>query len=411
MKIAIAVIADDLTGANATGVLLGKQGYRPVTLIDHTALPQGYDVLLASAESRAAAPEEAARRVREGAGLLLRSGPGLLGKRIDSTLRGNLGAETDAMLQMAGEDAVALVVPAFPASGRTTIGGRQFVHGVPLEETDVRHDPTCPVNEGEVAALLQRQSRFAVAYRATGAPWPAGARIVICDATTDADLEALAREAAAAPFRPVPVDPGPFTAALATVLSGREEQVLARPSEKPLTQGRILAVAGSRSSLTAAQLAPLGLVRFDPGSTDLTGEDDAVRQACNAPGEVVGVQAGGALIAGGGPAVAAALGRIALAAIRTGEFGGLYTTGGDVTVAVCRALGATGIELNGEVLPLASYGRLVGGPFEGLAIVTKGGLVGGPDAALACVNYLKQRMKEDAASDRNHHGRPGLHRA
>lgn len=46
-----------------------------------------------------------------------------LNKRIDSTLRGNLGSETDAMLDTLGDDYTAIVVPFTPASGRVTIGG------------------------------------------------------------------------------------------------------------------------------------------------------------------------------------------------------------------------------------------------------------------------------------------------
>jgi hypothetical protein len=46
--------------------------------------------------------------------------------------------------------------------------------------------------------------------------------------------------------------------------------------------------------------------------------------------------------------------------------GGLYVTGGDVTVRVMAALGAHGIELEEEVLPLAVAGRLQGGPHSGL---------------------------------------------
>jgi D-threonate/D-erythronate kinase len=67
---------------------------------------------------------------------------------------------------------------------------------------------------------------------------------------------------------------------------------------------------------------------------------------------------------------------------------GLYTTGGDVTHAVTCALGAEGIEIIAEVLPMAVQGRLLGGPREGLPIVTKGGLVGGRDAAVVCLRSL-----------------------
>jgi len=56
-------------------------------------------------------------------------------RRIDSTLKGNLGAEIDALLQALreqGTDAMAVVAAAFPGSGRSTVGGYHiscmFVH-------------------------------------------------------------------------------------------------------------------------------------------------------------------------------------------------------------------------------------------------------------------------------------------
>jgi hypothetical protein len=41
------------------------------------------------------------------------------------------------------------------------------------------------------------------------------------------------------------------------------------------------------------------------------------------------------------------------------------------------------------VIPLAVAGTVVGGPWDGLQMVTKGGLVGGADAALLCLEHLR----------------------
>jgi uncharacterized protein YgbK (DUF1537 family) len=73
-------------------------------------------------------------------------------------------------------------------------------------------------------------------------------------------------------------------------------------------------------------------------------------------------------------------------------FRGLYASGGDVTQAVCRKFGASGLELRDEVLPLAAYGLLLGGALNGLHIVTKGGSQGGKNAINICVNYLKGKL-------------------
>ena len=57
-------------------------------------------------------------------------------------------------------------------------------------------------------------------------------------------------------------------------------------------------------------------------------------------------------------------------------FRALYTSGGDITVAVCRKLKVSGIKLVEDVAPLAAHGELMTGEFNGLKIITKGGMVG-----------------------------------
>ena len=74
------------------------------------------------------------------------------------------------------------------------------------------------------------------------------------------------------------------------------------------------------------------------------------------------------------------------------EFRGLYTSGGDITVAVCTRFGTAGLSLMDEVLPLAAYGQFLKGEFDGIHIITKGGSQGGSDAINRCVTYLKEKL-------------------
>ena len=83
-------------------------------------------------------------------------------KRIDSTLRGNLGSETDAMLDCLGDDYLAIVAPCFPSSGRIVIGGFMLVNGIPLHKTNIALDPKTPVKTSDAAALFRKQSKYRV---------------------------------------------------------------------------------------------------------------------------------------------------------------------------------------------------------------------------------------------------------
>ena len=73
-------------------------------------------------------------------------------------------------------------------------------------------------------------------------------------------------------------------------------------------------------------------------------------------------------------------------------FLGLYTSGGDITVAVCQKFQTAGLDLKDEVLPLAAYGQFMKGEFEGIHIITKGGSQGGRDAINRCITYLKEKL-------------------
>lgn len=410
----VGVIADDLTGANATGILLRRRGYRTASL---TGLdwPEGglvgYDCVSINTESRALPPEQAYNQVKEAARLLLAHRGRPLAKRIDSTLRGNLGPELAAVLEALGPQSMAVVTGAFPASGRTTVKGYHYVNGMPLAETPVRNDPLSPVTESHVPTLLASQTKLpigelgldetrrgavtvAAALRELAAH---GVRLVAADAETDEDIANLGRGMADSGITLVAADPGPLTAAYAASLMPRRRR-------------RVLVISGSVTPVSQEQLDRLEgdldarLVRVDAaalvaGPAKAEAEVERVTQALAAlPNsvDVVGVRTGALLSLPdhrAAEAIARGFAEIAARAMeQIPEVAGLYTSGGDITLAVCRRLGAGAVTLVDEVMPLAVAGRLLGGQQPGLPIVTKGGLVGGPEAAVACVRHILKEV-------------------
>src|SRR5699024_5802448 len=120
----IAVIADDLTGANATGVRLTKQGFQATTMVYYDrAIPTSLvDAVCVDTDSRYAQHDIAKERVQKVLAHFQNWEADVFCKRIDSTVRGNIGIEIDTMLQTLGEKSVAIVVASFPESGRITSG-------------------------------------------------------------------------------------------------------------------------------------------------------------------------------------------------------------------------------------------------------------------------------------------------
>ena len=140
--IRILVLADDLTGAADCAVAFAGCGLRAIVALDD-GRDCDAEVLAIDANTRASEPHEAAAAMERLIRAHARGDDLLIYKKIDSTLRGNVAAELKAVLAAhkshmgEGIHNIAVLAPAFPATGRTTLGGRQLVNGTPLSETDL----------------------------------------------------------------------------------------------------------------------------------------------------------------------------------------------------------------------------------------------------------------------------------
>ena len=83
------------------------------------------------------------------------------------------------------------------------------------------------------------------------------------------------------------------------------------------------------------------------------------------------------------------LGAVVASACASASRIGLVLTGGDTAIAVCRALGSSGLVVSREVAPGIPICALVGGPYDGAPIVTKAGGFGSEDALMVGLRTLK----------------------
>jgi uncharacterized protein YgbK (DUF1537 family) len=136
------LVADDLSGAADSSAGLARPvrvTFWPAPAWDADLDPQVVQVH--DTESRSLSPAQAAERVVSACSLL--PWPHLY-KKIDSTLRGNPGAEIAAALHSTGYR-MAVVVPSLPDQGRTVAGGILRVHGDLVTRTAFGNDPRTPV--------------------------------------------------------------------------------------------------------------------------------------------------------------------------------------------------------------------------------------------------------------------------
>jgi uncharacterized protein YgbK (DUF1537 family) len=68
-------------------------------------------------------------------------------------------------------------------------------------------------------------------------------------------------------------------------------------------------------------------------------------------------------------------------------------SGGDVSQSFLKNLDAKAFEIIEQVIPLAVYGKIVGGEFNGLNVITKGGLVGDDKTLDYIVSYIEKNIE------------------
>ena len=437
----IGAVADDLTGATTTGVLLARSKARTAVFFNEEAALKGegvdeLDAILISSNSRPLPANEAYAKVKSATDALKRMGVKYFSKRIDTTLRGGVGVEIDAMMDQVGDDCVAVVVPAMPQSRRILVGGYSVIDGVALINTPVAQDVRTPVKENYIPRLLEGQTRRQVelvtldkvlqgeeAIRdALKEAREAGGEVIVVDGITIEDVEEIAKACIELKWNVIAVDPGPFTAKLAYYRNLIKEEEPNIPPEADETGKTVLIAAGSATPVTKKQMEVLCQdprhvrISVDPikliegGDTALDEVFRAVHiaedllKSDNQPRAILFETAlHGELLnldeednkrhyAGGMSAnrINAGLGTIIsqlLEICGRDKIAGLYTTGGDTMVNVCYQLGVECIEVMEYVIAQTDIGRLVGS-YDGLPIVGKGGLTGNDHTACDIVDRL-----------------------
>jgi uncharacterized protein YgbK (DUF1537 family) len=423
------VVADDMTGGGDTGAQFAKKGLRTLLVTPgiFAGRPADYlkwDVLVVNTHSRAMGAAQARQAVAAILQRLDLKRFGVIYKKIDSTFRGNIGAEVDAILETSGLP-VGFLTPAFPEMGRTVKDGILMVKGTPVAETEASRDPACPVQDSNLVNLLRRQSSGGIDLvdhrnvasalgslrEAVYRKQQAGAKILIFDGLERTDLEAIAEVGFG--LQPLPLFIG--SAGLAEAVASRfAEKTGPTPAAPSATRSaaHALVVCGSASAVARRQLARMSQDTNFPcieirssfalqAPPDRAAEEGTIRRtACDAlrRGSVIlsvspeRTAASGVDDRRAAHAIAAALGGIAAYALAGSGVAphdvALILTGGDTAMAVLAPLGIEGIEIGGELLEGIMAGRVKGGRFSDTQVVTKAGAFGQDDALLRVVRLL-----------------------
>ncbi len=433
------IVADDLTGATTTGVLLARSGVKTkvyfreeaVYKTTDTSENQAVEAIVISSNSRAYKSEKAYQSVRDATRKLQELGCRYFQKRIDTTMRGNIGAEIDAMLSVLGEDTVAIVVPAMPESRRILVGGYSVIDGVALVNTPAAQDVRTPVKENYIPKLLDEQTKEKVSLitldkvlkgknvvaKAMSEKMKIGSRVIVIDAITTQDVRTIAEACIELQWNILSVDPGAFTAELARQRGlasiehdGEYSSMITRKCQDKV--GRtVLIVAGSATEITKRQMCSLCentdtcQISVNPKQL-LTGLEEAEKEIERAVKKAVEIlqrnkslsallfetalhgtllnldeedRTHGYVSGTSADKINEGLGIIVQRVLDTcgkKRIAGLYMTGGDTMVHVCRKLGAECLEVLDYLIPQTDVSKLAEGNYQGMIVIGKGGLTG-----------------------------------
>lgn len=406
------IIADDLTGAADCGIAFAKRGLESVVAWDHHRDAGGVPVLSVDSGTRSLSPQQAAAKQVEVLAAHYHPALGLY-KKIDSTLRGQPAVELAGLLAFApaqsdGRPRLAIVAPAFPATGRITVEGRIVVQGVPLEETPLwAREHTYPSanllevlgSTGMSAEVLPlatiAQGAEAVKARLASAH-SRGVAAVVCDAKSEADLAALAAGSLAMKDRAIYVGSAGFAAALAA-LDGGSAKAAPIPTD---AAGRksVLIVVGSLAEASRRQtkaLVATGRVRhvlISPRVLFSGLSTSAWQEGSKQLAQYLGAQEDVLLELelDANPDLSCGItlaSRMAEFVAGAGSFGGLVATGGDTVYALLSKLGVHSIRLLDEVEPGMPLGITVGA--ISIPVVTKAGAFGDPQSLCRSLTRLR----------------------
>jgi len=382
----IAVIADDLTGALDTGVQFSNWGF--TVQVTDDPLSSVADVVVVNTDTRGVDPERAYKLVFNVAKKV--SSFDMVYKKTDSTLRGNVGAEIQAVLDATGEE-TAFLTPCYPPTARCVRDGHLLVDNVPIDKTEysepdskqsyipdiIREDVTCPVvHQGDTDIHNH-------------------AGIVVIDSETEIDLLTIARNLIGSKIL---AGSAGFAAAIAEVTVNPPPVLSVIGSRKSVTQRQTRAL----ERRLGAELIPLDMNRALNGEPQAEvvrraldafedGRDVIIMSAPDPETVEMTIEAADSLGLSSSELearVTDALASTARALIEQATLSGVIMSGGATAMAVCTALDVNEISIIEELRPGIPLLRL-----DEINAVTKAGGFGEPDALVQASQYLKRKHK------------------
>ncbi len=417
----ILVVADDLTGAVDTGVQFSRRNLKTIVVTGNKNMHKSLvdcDVLVVDTESRFDTRDTAYKKAYDTGNKAGSENIKYIYKKIDSTMRGNVGAEIAGLMDSL-KIAHTLVVPALPLYGRTTIKGNVYIDGVLLAETDYANDPKNPVKESYIPAIISKQcdkKTGVISFKdlLSGKQeivlklkdlMNSGTEIIVIDAEDEEDLQLIASVVTGTQKRVMYAGCSGFAEKLAgyfelqkgkksnVVIAGSVNKITARQAEYAARELKIKVIdidgediISGRSDMEKKRI--LKLVE----KSIAAGDDLIIRSAasslsvkkCLDKGRKLGMDDYRT-----SDLIANFLGELAGEFIIKNSLKGIVLTGGDTAIKTLNALHINGIIVKDEIMHGIPYGYFNDKKYGEMMVVTKAGGFGGEDSIVKILNFLR----------------------
>lgn len=444
----IGAVTDDFTGAASAGMIMARARVKTGLFFDSAMVmdaeeTKNLEAIYVSTNSRALPPEDAYKEVKQATEVLKQCGVKYFSKKIDTTLRGGIGYEVDAMLDTLGENTVAVMVTAMPPSRRICVGGYSVIDSVILNDTSVANDVKTPVKECFVPSIIKKQTKrkvdlITVDVVQKGVPElrealrqsrNAGNQLIIVDAVSMEHVEAIAKACVELSWQVLAIDPGPFTMKLAAARGiANDTEAVHKEIRTPAEDKSVLIVAGSANPSTKRQMEVLFEMEKDAQQVSVSAKrlledskEHELEVARNIKqlsdilskeerprvilvetalhGEVLNLQEEdercGYNTGGSSERINRGLAEITEAVLErhSDKIAGMMLTGGDTMESICRKIKTTYIQAIDNIVAQVDVGRLAGA-YEGMPVVVKGGFCGYDEVGADIVKRILEEANQ-----------------